>query len=77
LDASVIAAFIRPFPHHVLMVALNAREPMILASSSPRDELLDKMQSIHSSVDFQGKFGYFFSEIAAKMLGLTDDMRIA
>jgi hypothetical protein len=59
------------------MVALNAREPMILASGGALDELLDEMQSIHWSVDFQSKFGHLFSEIAAKMLGLTKDMHIA
>jgi hypothetical protein len=60
LDASVIAPFIRRFPHHVLIVTLNAREPIILASGDALDELLDEMQSIHSSVDFQGKIRLSF-----------------
>jgi hypothetical protein len=77
LDASVISPFICRFPHHVLMVAFNGREPMVLASGRALNELLDEMQSIHSSIDLQGKFGHLLLEIAAKMLGLTDDMRIA
>jgi hypothetical protein len=43
LDASMNAPFIRRFLHHMLMVALNSREPMILASGGALDELLDEI----------------------------------
>jgi hypothetical protein len=77
LDATVIAPFIRRFPHRVLMYALNAREPVIIASGGGSlEELIDEIKQIHQVDDFQSKFDHLFSEIVTKMLGKTEDLRL-
>jgi hypothetical protein len=77
LDATVIAPFIRRFPHRVLMYRLNSGDPIVIASGGGTvDELLAEIRSINSIADFQGRFDHLFSEIVAKMLGLADDMRL-
>jgi hypothetical protein len=77
LDATVIAPFIRRFPHRVLMFRLNSRDPIIVTSGGGTlDELLEEIRNINSIVDFQAKFEHLFTEIVSKMLGMTEDMRL-
>jgi hypothetical protein len=77
LDATVIAPFIRRFPHKVLMYGLNAHEPVIITSGGGSlDQLLEEIKQINKIADFQTKFDHLFSEIVTKMLGKTEDLRL-
>jgi hypothetical protein len=75
LDATVIAPFLRGFPHIVYVFALNAQDPVILANGgSSNEEFLEELGSISTVADFQAKFDRLFSEIVSKMLGKSQDL---
>jgi len=77
LDATVIAPFIRRFPHVVNLYGLNSREPVVVASGGgTHEELLGEIKNIKSVSEFQDKFEHLFSEIVTKMLGKCEDLAI-
>jgi hypothetical protein len=77
LDATVIAPFIRRFPHVVFLYGLREREPVVAASGGGSlDELIAEIKSIDTIEEFQTKLDHLFSEIVTKMLGKGEDLSL-
>jgi hypothetical protein len=77
LDATVIAPFLRRFPHRVFLCESKTAETVVIASGGGTlDELLEEIRSIGTISEFQNQFDHLFNEILTKMLGIANDHRL-
>jgi len=77
IDVTVIAPFVRRYPHEVILHQKGEEAPkMVVQGNTDITSFLDKLRAIQTIPEFEAEFDSIFSDVLAKMMGASNNIKI-